>query len=126
VFEIANSGFVTGPVLLPPSEIATTASGLAYSRVSRTFNGTVTITNISSDPISGPLQILLTGLTAGVTLTNATGDFSGSPYLTINLPSVGPTGGNVAPGQSVTVSVQFENPSFATINFTPLIYSGNI
>ena len=119
VFEITDSGFVT-PVALPPSEIATRASGLAYSRISRTFNGTVTITNISSGALSGPFQILLTGLTAGVTLANATGDFSGSPFLTV------PAVASLAPGHSATVSVQFQDPSFGTINFTPVIYSGNI
>jgi YVTN family beta-propeller protein len=104
---------------LPPSEVTTTASGLAYSRVTRTFNGTVTITNISAGPISGPFQILFTGLTAGVTLTNANGNFSGSSYLTIAAASL-------ASGHSATVSVQFADPSFAPITFTPVIYSGNI
>jgi uncharacterized repeat protein (TIGR03803 family) len=104
---------------LPPSEVATKASGLAYSRVSRTFNGTVTITNISGSTISGPFQVLFTVLTAGVTLANANGDFSGSPYLTTKAASL-------APGQSATVSVQFNNPTFGMINFTPVIYSGSI
>ena len=79
----------------------------------------MTITNISSGAISGPFQVLFTGLTAGVTLANATGDFSGSPYLTIAVASL-------AAGQSATVSVQFNNPSFGMINFTPVIYSGSI
>ena len=108
-----------GPSPLPPSEVATTASGLAYSHVSHTFNGTVTIRNISSGAISGPFQILFTALTAGVTLANATGNFSGSPYLTI-------TTASLAAGQSATVSVHFANSSFGTINFTPVIYSGSI
>ena len=120
VFEITNSG----SVIVPPSEVATTASGLAYSHVSHTFNGTVTITNISGGAsggaLSGPFQILFTGLTAGVTLANATGNFSGSPYLTI------PAVASLAPGQSATVSVHFANSSFGSINFTPVIYSGNI
>ena len=101
------------------SRVTTTASGLAYSRVSQTFNGTVTLTNISSGAISGPLQVLLTGVTPGVTLANGTGDLSGTPYLTI--PTLA-----LAPGQSITVSVHFKNPSNATINFTPAIYSGSI
>jgi uncharacterized repeat protein (TIGR03803 family) len=104
---------------LPGSDVATKASGLAYSRVSRTFNGTVTITNISGSTISGPFQVLFTVLTAGVTLANATGNFSGSPYLTIAAASL-------ASGQSATVSVQFADPSFVPITFTPVIYSGNI
>jgi YVTN family beta-propeller protein/uncharacterized repeat protein (TIGR03803 family) len=106
--------------ILPPSEVATTASGLSYSRVTRTFNGTVTITNISSVAISGPFSILFTALTSGVTLVKATGDFSGSPFLTI------PAVASLASGQSATVSVQFGDPSFGVINFTPVIYSGNI
>jgi hypothetical protein len=117
---ITSINCVLLPPVVPPSQVAATASGLAYSRVSRTFNGTVTIRNISSSAISGPLQILLMGLTAGVTLVNATGDLSGTPYLTL------PTAASLASGQSVTVSVQFKNPSYATINFTPVIYSGSI
>jgi hypothetical protein len=62
----------------------------------------------------------LTRLTAGVTLANATGDFSGSPFLTV------PAVASLAPGHSATVGVQFQDPSFGAINFTPLIYSGNI
>jgi hypothetical protein len=121
VFEITGSGFVTGmPVVLPPSEVAATASGLAYSHVSHTFNGTVTITNISSSAISGPFSILLTSLTAGVTLANSTGSFAGSPYLTV------PAVASLAAGQTATVTVQFNDPSFGTINFTPVIYSGSI
>lgn len=113
--------------IVSPDEVATTASGLAYSRVSRTFNGTVTITNIGSSAINGPLQILFTGLPAGVTLANATGEFSGSPYLTITVAGVAPGGGgSLAPGQSATASVQFDDPLFAAIKFTPVLYSGNI
>jgi hypothetical protein len=108
------------PTPVSSSQVRTTASGLAYSRVSRTFDGTVTLTNISSSVVSGPLQILFTGLPAGMTLANATANFSPvTPYLTI--PTLA-----LEPGQSVTVRVQFTNPSNATINFTPAIYSGSI
>jgi hypothetical protein len=113
------NGVQLPPVVLP-SQVATTASGLAYSRVSQTFNGTVTMTNISSSAISGPLQVLVTGLTARVTLVNATSTLSGTPYITV------PAIAGLAPGQSVTVAVQFKNPSNTPINFTPAIYSGSI
>jgi hypothetical protein len=88
--------------------------------VSQTFNGTITIKNISSSTIDGPFQILLLGVPASVTLMNTTGNLSGTPYLTV------PAITTLSPGQSVTVSVQFKNPSNATINFTPAIYSGSI
>jgi len=87
------------PTAVPPSQVSTTASGLAYSRVSQTFNGTVSISNISSTAISGPLKIVFFGMPSGVTLINSTGNLSGTPYLT--LPAIA----SLAPGQSVTVSV---------------------
>jgi len=108
------------PPVVPPNQVATTASGLAYSRVSQTFNGTVTVKNISGSAISGPLQIVFFGMPANVTLVNATGNLSGTPYLTV------PAVTSLAPGQSVTVSVQFKNPANAAINITPAIYSGSI
>jgi len=41
--------------------------------------------------------------------------------------SVSPGGAaSLMPGQSVSASVQFDNPSFAAIKFTPVLYSGNI
>lgn len=113
------NGVQLPPVVLP-NLVATTASGLAYSRVSQTFNGTVTVENISGSAISGPLQMVFFGMPANVTLVDATGDLSGTPYLTV------PALASLAPGQSATVSVQFKNPSNATINFTPAIYSGSI
>jgi hypothetical protein len=104
---------------LPSTQISTTASGLAYSRVSRTFDGTVTIKNVSTNPINGPLQIVLTSLSQGVTLANATGSFAGNAYVTV------PLSGSLEPGQSSIVAVQFSNPSNVTISFTPVIYSGS-
>ena len=112
--------FNSPPTVLP-SQVATTASGLAYSRVSQTFNGTVTITNISSSAVSGPLQILFTTLPANVTLANATGSVSGAPYLSVPAAAV-----SLTAGQSTTVSVQFKNPSGVTINSTQVIYSGSL
>jgi hypothetical protein len=105
--------------MLAGSQISVSASGLAYSRVSQTFNGTVTITNISSSTISGPFQIVLDSLTTGVTLTNATSTFGGWSYITV------PVIGSLAPSQSANVKVEFSNPSNATINFAPVVYSGS-
>lgn len=109
--------------IVPSTQIATTASGLAYSRVSQTFNGTVKITNIGDSSINAPsngfFQILFTSLPKGVTLSNTAGTFNGSPYITV------PAVASLAPGQSVTIDVHFKNPSNVTINFKPVIYSGS-
>jgi len=108
------------PPVVPTNQIATTASDLAYNPVSQTSSGTVTVTNTTGSPISGPLQIVFFGLPANVTLVNATGSLSGTPYLSV------PGVLSLGPGQSVTVSVQFANPSNAAITFTAVIYSGSI
>lgn len=105
---------------LPNTQISTTASGLVYSRVSQTFNGTVTINNVSTSTFTGPFQIFFTSLTAGVVLNNPTGAYNSTSYVTV--PAVTMLG----PGQSAAVNVQFENPSNATITFTPAVYSGSL
>ena len=109
---------VTTATTIPSAQISTIASGLAYSRVSLTFNGTVTVKNISAATIAGPFEIVFSALPSGVTLANATGTIGGLPYLTL-------PGASLAPGQSATVNVQFRNPSNVQINFTPVIYSGS-
>jgi uncharacterized repeat protein (TIGR03803 family) len=114
----SGGGTVFALTRSPLSGMTATASGLAYSRVSQTFDGTVTIMNTSNSAVRGPLQILFNEITPGVTLVNATNSFYGIPYLTV--------ASGLAPGQSATVDVQFKNPSDVKISFTPAIYSGSI
>jgi hypothetical protein len=110
---------VTSLTMLTPSQVSVTASGLAYSRVTQAYSGTATLTNISGASINGPFQLVLTSLTGGVTLTDGTGTFNGSPYITV--PSVSA----LAAGQSATINLRFSNPSNAKINFAPVVYSGS-
>ncbi len=105
------------PTPLSPTQINTTASGLGYSRVTQTFKGTITITNVGSDPISGPLYPIFDELSVQVTLVNATGYIGGSPYLAVPVTSL-------APGQSVTAAVELSNPSHVAVNLTPTVYAG--
>jgi hypothetical protein len=114
----------SGPPTAPPpvnisNSVSQTGSGLVYSRVSKTFSGTITVTNTGSTTLSGPFQLVLTGLPSGVTLNNATGTFNGSPFITL-APST------LAPGQSVVISVQFTDPSMTRITFAPVLYSGTL
>jgi hypothetical protein len=118
--SITSINGVVLPPRVPPSQVAIKVSGLVYSRVSQTLNGTVTLKNISASAISGPLQIVFFGMPATATLVNATADLSGTPYLTV------PNGANLAPGQSFTVTVQFKNPSNTTLDLTPVVYLGSI
>ena len=101
------------------NQIAVTGSGLAYSRVSKLFVGTLTITNDSENTITGPFQIVLDSLQSNVTLTNETGTFGGWPYLTV------PNVTSLEPGQPATVNVRFSNPTNEILNFIPMVYSGS-
>ena len=105
--------------LVPGNQVSTTASGIAYSRVNQTFDGTLTITNLSATATAGPIQIVLDSLTSGETLANATSSFGGSPFLTV--PSIA----TLAPGQSASASAQFQDPSNNLTNFNPVLYSGS-
>jgi hypothetical protein len=87
-------------------KVKVTTSGLVFSRATGTFNGTLTITNISATAIATPLQSVFTNLVAGATLVSRTGTvpngpYAGAPYMTV------PGGAPLAPGASVTIQVKF-------------------
>jgi hypothetical protein len=90
-------------------------SGLTVNRFTGKYTGTVTITNAGGQTLAAPLQLRLQSLTAGVTLDNATGLQNGVPYIA--LPSA------LAPGQSVTLTTTFSNPSKTGIGYAPLLFS---
>ncbi len=97
------------------SKLRITNSGFAYSRVTRTFNGTVTLTNISSSAIAGPLQVGFNNLSPGVTLANPTSNV-GSGFIAV------PAG--LSAGQSASITVHFTNPSNSVITYVPVAYTG--
>ena len=111
------NGQSTNQTLLDATEVSVTASGLTYSRVTKRFSGTLTLTNLTSSAIAGPLQLVFTFLPSSTTLVSPTGTFGSFPYATL--------AGTLAAGKSVSIPVQFSNPSNQTINFTPTLYTGS-
>ena len=93
-------------------------NGLAVNRITGKYTGTLSFTNKTSAPISGPFHVLFSGLSAGVTLDNKTGDQGGYPYMTAN-------GGTIAPGATITVSITFSNPNKVVVGYTPKIITGS-
>jgi hypothetical protein len=83
---------------------------------------TVALTNNSAFTITGPISLVLDGLSGNATLANAIG-FTisnpplGSPFLGVNATSL-------APGQSISVSLQFTDPSRAAISYTARVLAG--
>lgn len=99
------------------ARVSVFSSGLVLNRATRTYNGTIQITNTSGQAITGPINVALDQLTPGVTLANAAGQFQGLPYVTAGAASL-------APGQTTTVAVQFNNPANARIGYVVRTFAG--
>ncbi len=115
---VANIGYAGACASSLSDQTRVTSTGFVYSRVTQNFDGTLTVTNTGSETIIAPIQILLSDVPPSVTLANASGNFNGNPYITA------PSGNTLAPGQSVSVNVQFNDPSNSSISFTSTAYSG--
>ena len=81
---------------------------------------TFTITNTSGATITGPIQLLLTNLPAGVTGSNNNGTFNGSPYWNV------PNSGSLAAGASVQATVQLNYPTTTAVSTSPALYTGSL
>ncbi len=93
-------------------------SGFGRNRSTNVWTATLKVTNKSAALINGPVQVVLTNLSANAAMVNQSGVQNGSPYITV-------TPGPLAAGASATVVIQFTNPSNGFINFTPVTYSGS-
>jgi hypothetical protein len=98
------------------SFVSIARSGLTVNRFTNKYTGTVTITNTGGQALAAPLHLRLQALTAGVTLDTQTGVKDGVPYMA--LPA-----GDLAPGQSVTLTTTFSNPNKVGIAYTPTLFS---
>jgi len=96
--------------------------GYVVNRRINKITQTVTITNNSSTAVNGPVELVLDGLSANTALANANGVTSnnapaGSPYITVST-------GSIAPGASVTVTLQFNIPTSGGVSYTTRTISG--
>jgi len=65
------------------------------------------------------VSVVLSNVTAGVTVQNPAGTFGGDPYLAV---TTGTTG--ISAGQSISIPVKFSNPSNSLIQMSMKVYSG--
>ncbi|MEO5932081.1 MAG: hypothetical protein ABIQ08_00815, partial [Duganella sp.] len=98
--------------------VRTTAYGLAYNRSTGKYAGNFVIANTGSIKLTGPLHLVLKDLTAGVVLTNASGTYEGSPYITVQ--------GELEPDGSVTIPLIVDNPAKVSVSYAAKIYSGTL
>jgi hypothetical protein len=142
------------------SQVTTSVGNIVYNRATKTYNGTLTITN-NGAPLTGNVDVVLdgilnlqgintigtgagqlpaqygnaasngtmiannpgtyinapagTGLISNLTLVNQTDSQNGEPMIRATTNGI-PTGG------TVTVPLQFSNPSNGKITFNPLVY----
>ena len=96
------------------SQFAITRSGLVLNRTSNTFDSTVTLKNSSDAPVLAPIDVVVGGLPAGITLANKTGDKpDGRPYS-----SPMAAGALLQGGGSLTFVQKFANPARVTFTST--------
>jgi len=90
--------------------------GATLNRATGRYVGAVTLLNESAASLSGVHQLALSGLASGITLAEAAGQLPGSsaPFVQLNL--------SLNPGASVTVPLNFINPSRLAIAYTPSLY----
>jgi glycosidase len=119
-----NSGqpvSVSYTVLPPPNvtrSLRVTMPRISYNPRTHTGTITVTVTNISTQTLLGPLQLVFMNLPGGVTVKNATGIWGGNPYITIDASSL-------APNAAVPVTITFTYmPSTNFTLPTAAVYSG--
>jgi hypothetical protein len=108
-----------------PAAIQVKQGGFVRNRKSGLTAQTVTLKNTSSAPIKGPIFFVLDGLKSNVSLTDGSGCTQrlaplGSPYISVPL-----SGNSLAPGASVTVTLQFADPSQGGVTYTGRVLAGS-
>jgi hypothetical protein len=114
------------------SQVSAHRSGLVYLRAAQLSLGILTITNTSATTIDGGFDVVLAGLTPGVTLKAAvivvgttvynlsvSRDAAGDPIIHIP-PAILAA---LPPGQSFSLLLVFGNPSKAPIDYTSEVFS---
>jgi acid phosphatase len=108
-----------------PSSVQVTRGGFSLDRRTGHFMQQVQLTNVGSTPIPAPLLLVLDSLSVNATLFNPSGTTANIAPLNSPYVSVGVGGDNVlAAGESVTVTLEFVNPSRAGITYTARVLAG--
>jgi len=100
-----NADWMAGPVSL-------SFGSITYNTKTKLYSETVTLTNKTSGPLTGPLSLELTNLPSGVVLTDATGTTNGNPYIRfLN------SGKTIKKGASVSITLTFTAASLSDLAF---------
>jgi len=122
VLRTAAYGEVLRGVAFVPGRVSVAPGGFTLNRRTNKLSQTVTVTNDTGATVTGPVQLVLGGLSNNTTLANSTGNTAnnypvGAAYITA-------TSGNMAPGAAVNVVLQFTPPASGTVTYTPSTVTG--
>jgi sugar lactone lactonase YvrE len=118
VTSTVNLQVTSDQVHVVTGSVTVTAGALHYDSRTGTGRQVITITNSSSSPITGPIELALS-INGPATAANATGTFGGNPYWSVR-------SGALAPGASATIHVTFSYAPSASFNTTAIVYSGTL
>lgn len=104
------------------AQVQVTRSGYGYNLATQRFVQTVTLMNTSTGAITGPLSLALDNLSSNATLFNSSGATAcaapaGSPFIDL--------AGNLNPGASASVSLQFTDPTRTGITYATRVLAGS-
>jgi len=104
------------------ASIQVTRSGFRYNFATGRFVQAVTLKNMSGSVVDGPLSIVLDRLSSNATPFNASGTTAcalpaGSPFINLS--------GNLGPGASGSITLEFTNPTRAGITYATRVLSGS-
>lgn len=108
---------IEGATLDVTPGVALQRSGLTLNRITGKYSGSITLTNKGTAALTGPIQLVLAQLPAGVTLDNASGIRDGAAYITLEASTI-------APGASATVPLTWSNPGKVAISYTNAVVVG--
>jgi hypothetical protein len=110
--------FESGSRINVTSDTRVTKSGFRHDPASGLFTQTVTVQNITSQPIFGPLALVLDFLGSNATLANKTGDADpGSPFIRLN------DSGLISGGRA-SVDLEFTKSNNAGITYGTRVLAG--
>ena len=120
----ATTQIVNAPVCATDAggQVQVIRSGFGYNFATQRFVQTVTLKNLSASILAGPLSLVLDNLSSNATLFSPSGTTAcaapaGSPFIN--------SSGNLNPGASVSVTLQFMNPSRAGITYATRVLAGS-
>lgn len=106
------------------SASVTVARGpMVFNLATSHFYQIVTLTNSSANIITGPISLVVDSLSADAGLLNATSTTDsleppvGSPYINVST-------GNLAPGKTASIQLQFTDPTRTAISYTTRVLAG--